>query len=468
MRSVVAAAIVGAVLVGGCIPRGQISREEVSRYWYLHDDPWAKARPAEVSIGGWPLPSKWVLRREDSVVWATVSIVRAVDRLQEHRAGNEIVIGVSPVHTNMLADTVTDVRGVIERLKAVAESPASADAETWSSAAAGALVATEEISRLAAPADEAARDADPVAWTAGPFMTMLAKLLDEQSHGQLLAGLAETDQRQLRNVLVRVILRVAFAAAGRGVPEGLNRRVVDAMRQAQGEQALSAKLKPMLAEALKAAAPAASGDELAGVFEAAFKIAPPALEVLAALLRQWDRMDSLAVELRRLGAESVVSVTLRTRPRRQVHFEKLFFMQPPLVLRGSCRVTVLPKDPATRERCVLIEPIDGGAAQVRFAGLGWSLVRLFAVPISTAALREVRVWSGGGSPGVRALTVTLLMQAGSGPDAARLIAFHDVRAVRTVRSAFEVRQETTRKRLSFTYLKPPYLYSYRRGKDAGE
>ena len=467
MRAAAAAAIVGAVLAGGCIPRRQFSREEVSRYWYLHDDPWAKAQPGEGSMGGRTLPGRWVLRREDSVTWATVSIVRAVDRLKEGRAGEEVVIGVSPVHTNMLADTVADVRDVIERLKEVAESPASASVETWSSAVAGALAVTEEMSRLAGSQDEAGREGDPVAWTAGPFMTMLASLLDEQSRGQLLAGLAETDQRQLRNVLVRVILRVAFAAAGRGVPEGLNRRLVGAMRQARGEKALSADLKPMLAEALKAAPPAASGNELAGIFEAAFKIAPPALEVLAALLRQWDRMDRLEVELRRLGAESVVSVTLRTRPRRQVRIEKLFFMQPPLVLRGSCRITVLPKQAATGERCVLVEPIDGGAAEVRFAGLGWSMVRLFAVPISTAALREIRVWSGG-NPGVQALTVTLLMQAGSGPDAARLIGFHDVRAVRTVRSAFDVRQETTRKRLSFTYLKPPYLYSYRRGKDAGE
>ena len=71
------------LLAGGCIPRRPVSGEELNRYWYLSENVFASAKPQPLAIGPTPLPSTWVFRREESLIWSTVSIVRAADRLRD-------------------------------------------------------------------------------------------------------------------------------------------------------------------------------------------------------------------------------------------------------------------------------------------------------------------------------------------------------------------------------------------------
>jgi hypothetical protein len=191
--------------------------------------------------------------------------------------------------------------------------------------------------------------------------------------------------------------------------------------------------------------------------------------VLESFARQWPKMDALEIEFRRWQGQPLVATKLTASGRREVRIAGMFFMQPVLVLRGSSRMVVLPKVPGTGETAVLFEPVDGGATEVRFAGLGYALASLVAVPLASGPLREVRVAAGGPDGGPQMVNVAMLMEAGGRRgDPRRLIVFQDVRRVRRSREAFEVRSETLHEEQTFHYLTPDRRYTYHRRKGPDE
>jgi hypothetical protein len=186
---------------------------------------------------------------------------------------------------------------------------------------------------------------------------------------------------------------------------------------------------------------------------------------------QWDRMESLAVEFRRAGDEPLIQLTLNVAPGREVRIADAFFMQPALVFRGSSRILIAPEPGGGDELAVLFEPgkdpagqADAGATEVRFEGLGWGLVRALALPLASAALREIRVSAARQEEGGLVSVVLLMEATGDRKDPRRLLAFQDVREKRFVREPFEVRSETGRLRQVFNYVTPDGRYTYRRVK----
>jgi len=96
------------------------------------------------------------------------------------------------------------------------------------------------------------------------------------------------------------------------------------------------------------------------------------------------------------------------------------------------------------------------------------MVRALALPLASAALREIRV-SAGTQEDQSLLSVLLLMEAtGDKNDPRRLIAFQDVREKRLVREPFEVHSETQRLEQVFNYVTPQGRYTYRRVKTPSE
>jgi hypothetical protein len=219
----------------------------------------------------------------------------------------------------------------------------------------------------------------------------------------------------------------------------------------------------MLAEALPVSAPVPMNDEIARMINRVLRFTPPALHVLEACIRQWDKIDSLTVEFRGLGQEKVVTMTLQVKPGQVASIAGLYPMQPELRFHRGCRVAVLPKNLSTNESVVLLEPLDGGAAEVHFDGLAWGLVRLLAIPVDNAAVRAVRVWAGQTNPGYEVTAVTLLMEAtGTAGDKRRIFIYHNIKEWQTIRRPLFVGPQTVRKRLSFSYVTPQRIYKYQR------
>lgn len=452
-----------ALAAGGCIPSREVTREEISRAWYLESDPWPKASPMPLNMGEKQLPSRWVFQYDKSLIWATVKTVRAIDALEAGSAGDEVVFAIAPEHAKLVADELAKFRHSVESLREIAEAAGKNDPDAWAGGLADALVEVEKIARVAATDGGASGSGDPVAWTTGPIVQMIAGFLNDESNGRLLAEMGHPEKGTLRTVLAQVVLRLGFAIANKEVAPSVAEDVVEAMSGTDDPARLNGTLRAMLVEALPNSAPAAANDEIARMISRALKFTPPALRVIEAFVRQWDKMESLAIEFRRLGEERVVAMTLRVKPGRFASIAGLYPMQPELRFHHGCRATVLPKQSSTNETTVLLEPLDDGAAEVRFHGLGWGLVRLLAIPIDDAAVRGVRVWSGQTNPGYEATTVTLLMEAtGSAGDRRRMIVFHDVRETQAIRQSPDLARQTVRKRLSFSYLTPHRIYEYQR------
>ncbi len=447
--------------MAGCFPSEPLREGEIDSYWRLQADVWPKAERQAIQLVDRPLPSLWVFRQEPSLIWATVSMVRASDALE---AGvEELDVAVSPAHAEMLAKIIAEVRRTVEQLRQISDPEATESLQQWSETLAEVLVSAEKITRVATGDERRARDKDdPLGWSAGPMIQMLAAYLNERAQGALLAGMESEDALRLREVLVQVVLRLGFAAAGKQDPPGLRAVLAQRMRDAGRPESLQQALAETLIGQLAAAPPAKPGDRVSSLLSTAFAIAPPMLELTEAFIRQWDRMESVSVEFRHYRGQPVASVTLRVKPGRTLRLAKMHFLQPGLAFRGSTRVTILPKVEGTEEMAVLFEPLEGGRAELLFEGPLYGLVKLLALPLADSALREIRVAYRTGPRG-RLTSATILMEAiGDSEDPRRIMMFQDVRASRIERTAFEIRRVTERSEQTFNYLTPTRRYTYRR------
>ncbi len=452
--------------VAGCIPSQSLTEGEIDRYWYLQADAWGQAKRQTFELAGRQLPSRWLLRQEPSLIWSTVSIVRAIDKLKE--GSEEFDAAVSPAHASMMLTVLSDLRTTIEDLREIADPETRKTPGKWASAVAEVLVSVEKISRAAASEDERAdekKPGDPLGWSAGPMIQMLTAYLNERSKGNLLAGMEPDQVGQLREVLAQMVLRVSFAAAGKQDPPALRETVTKMMREAKRPETLEKSLTKTLLKEAEQAPPAKSGSQLKGLLSGAFAIAPRMLEVLEMFIRQWDRVDSMLIEFRYGNKDQpIVSVTLKVKPGRQLRLANLHFMQPAIVFRGGTRITVQPTEAHTEETVVLFKPLEGGRVEVKFEGILYGLVRLLALPVDDAALREVRVLSASGPAG-RLTGVTILMDAtGSRKDPRRIMTFQDVRTTRILRTAFDIRKLPQKTEQIFNYITPSRRYTYRRTK----
>ncbi len=250
-------------------------------------------------------------------------------------------------------------------------------------------------------------------------------------------------------------------------PPELRDYVVAVMRDSDNPEKLEKTLADVLRKNFEKAPPAEPGNRLSGLIGTAFAVAPKAIGMLETFISQWNKMDSIELEFRHEGDMPVVSVIIRVQPDKELRLDKQFFMQPALVFRGGTRITVQPHATRTAETVVLFEPLEGGRAELRFEGLLYGMVRLLALPLSNAALREVRV-STESHAGQRLTSVTILMEAIDGSkDARRIMTVQDVRDTQIERSPFAVIKQTTRTEQIFNYLTPDRRYMYRRVKTPG-
>jgi len=471
-----AAAILALAASAGCIARRPLAEGELDQYWTLHPVRWHEAEPATIEVGGRTIPTHWLIRQDPSFLRSTISLVRAADRL---KAGTtEVAFNLSPEHAVMAAKMLADARRTIVDFREAMESDSHPSMEQWASATASTIADAERIVRLSTAEDPdrpAKEGEEPAGLSAEPLLNLAMAYLNERAGGLLLAGMNPQDVGRLREVLAQMVLRLAFAAAGKLDPPDLRDAVARAMREADDPASLRDRLPETLVARLREAPPAPPGARLPALAHTVFAWAPRMLRVLERVVRQWDRMESLAVEFRRLGGKPLIQLTLNVAPGREVRIADAFFMQPALMFRGSSRILITPEPGGGDEVALLFEPgkdasagADDGATEVRFEGLGWATVQALALPLASAALREIRV-SAGTQEDQSLLSVLLLMEAtGDKNDPRRLIAFQDVRENRLVREPFDVRSKTQRLEQIFNYVTPEGRYTYRRVKTPAE
>ena len=462
----------GLLVVSGCIPSQPLAEREMDRYWLLTDvaakPVGAAGTPAdETPAGGFRMPTRWVIRQHGSTIWTTVSIVHAMDKL---KAGTDkIEFSVSPAHARALTDVLAEARAALADLEDMIDSGARSDQNRWADALAAALVKIESVARhvtIESGAPPAGAD-EPFGMAGEPLLQMISMYLDERADGGLLADLSPGELRRLRDVLVQVVVKLGFEIAGKEPDAAVRHEAAELMRRTDDVPALEKALAKLLTERI-AGAPAARGPSTKRkTVKTVLSWAPRALKMLESFLSQWDRMESITVEIVQAAGRRGVAVTIAVQPGREVRLANVMILVPTIVFRGATRIVVLPDATGADEAVVAFEPVGEGAVELRFEGIVYGLVKLLALPLADGPVREVRVSTSSRAGGERFLNVAMLTEAvGDRSDPRRMIVVQDSRVSRIVREAFALKTVKGKSETVVSYLTPNRRYTYQRVKGA--
>ena len=147
----------------------------------------------------------------------------------------------------------------------------------------------------------------------------------------------------------------------------------------------------------------------------------------------------------------------------EARLEDIVILQPALVLRGTSRIGVYPSDPQTGETVVLFEGVDGGSVSLEYEGLVYGLVRLFAIPLASGPLREIRVFTGERTRGENLIHVQMKsLDENDRTDPRRLLVYQQESSSRPERGAFDVKTVKERTDHIFHYITPEKRYTFER------
>lgn len=466
-RSAIAAGLLwvlaGAVL-GGCIPSEPLDAGAIDTLWRLSPEATDGAKLYKLDVNGQAVPTHWTVHRSDSVILSTVSMIRAVDAVEQGRRKAEF--SLSEVYAQTLVEILREVRTSMVQLRDLTEVRTAADRRRWADALAEVLVKAEYVTRLATvdPNGPPGRG-EPRGLAAGPMLEMLTAYLNQRSGGRLLSDLSTEEVRRLRSVITQLVLRLGFAAAGKRQPGDLRETLVEQMARAEQIGQLQKPLAEKLDKALAASPPGRAEQQLGDALQSALQTGPKVLEAIESLISQWHKVQKLEVKLLRPDrspeAGPVLLSRLHVKPGQEVRIAEVMMLQPTVAFRGQSRMIVIPEDPVTDATIVKFGPVgDGGGVDMRFGGL-LGLVRVFAFPLASGPLREVRVFSGEAHG--RSLTHVEVMtedaSAGSG-DPRRMMVVQSDSRWRHVRTATEVRKRYQAEVTSFSYITPQRRWSY--------
>jgi len=459
-RPILTAILLALLPAAGCIQHHAVTPEEMDCLWTLSPDPLEGTEHYRPEISGAKLPGRYIIRNEPSLIRSTISIVRAVEQVQE---GAEVVdVSLSQEHADVLLSVLERTHAALEELNALATGSAAGDYADWADAMAGILAQFESIARLATAQGDGRSGTEPVGLSAAPLLEMLAVYLNERTGGELLGQLGPEGAHQARQVLAHLALRVGFAVAGRELPAGLQEEVTDRLRDAADPYAAEAGMAKLLEARVRQAGPSSGGDALASGLRSAMDAAQRGVRFLQHLIRQWDAVDRVEAALRRKGGQTIFEGALSVHDEREVRLPNVMPFQPAVAFRGTSRVAVLPGAPRTGEVVVCFEPgEDGGGVELRFEGIAYALARLLVLPIENARLREVRVLADLRKTGPGMIHAAVLLEVpGDKRDPRRLIVYKETRHQRVAREATSVRYPVTSKTRTFSYVTPARRYTY--------
>ena len=457
----------------GCIPNQPIEEGMLDRTWLLTDvapdpvDPNEPPAPAPAPAG-LRVPTRWVIRQHDSLIWSTVSIVRAMDKLKA--GADEIEFSVSPGHAKALVGVLAEARAAMADLKDMLDTSHRTDKNRWADALAAALIKVESVSRLVTMEPDGAgatSKAEPMGMAAEPMLGMIAMYLNERAEGSLLSDLSPAELGRLRDVLAEMVVKLGFEVAGKAPTEGLRQQVADMLRHAEKPPDARGPLTELLARRLSEAAPARTGSDKREIVRTVLTWAPKGLQLLEMFLNEWDRMESITVERIRRGGESGVAITVTALPDKPVRVADVTVLVPTIVFRGATRITVVTDRTGAKETVVAFEPVGEGAVELRFEGIVYGLTKLLAMPLADGPLREIRVASRAHGDGERLVHVAVLTEATADKtDPRRMIVVQDSRTKKLVRGLFAIERTTEASRTVVNYLTPTRRYTYQRVKGA--
>jgi hypothetical protein len=459
--------VLSAMATSGCIPSHDVSQDDINDWWTLTPAeqqvilPSKTATPEKRELG---MPRHWTIRQSDSVIGATVSLVRAMDAIDA--GADRVEFSLADDHIQPVLDMLADVRSTMGELNAMLGGSGEVNRQAWASTLAEALVTVELVARrTAGQADASQTDA---AMAAKPVLDLMTSMMESQSGQRLLAELDVKDIGRLRQSLVQVILRMGFDIAGRQTTPQLTTQTARKLRNAEDLTKIQGDLALWLAEQLEEASPSATGNR--EVVKDVLAYGPKGILMFERFFSQWGKMESMTVDFAKTTDDSQALVaTVRVKDGQEIRIDDIMTGVPVIVIRGESRISVLPGGGPAESFAVTFNPVDEGAIELRFEGLLYGLVRLFAFPLDDGPLREIRVATASRSRGEQLLNVAVLMESSRDvDDPRRMLSVQDVRRKRVVRDVLETRTVTEHSETLVHYITPQKRYTYQRIKNVPE
>lgn len=403
-------ACLGLALLGGCMASEPIAPGRMDDAWQLTPSQWNEAQAQSLTVNDRQAPYRYEVAYEPSVAWSVIGLHRTAEQFAEL---TEVArFPISETHARAIAALLRRLADRAARLADALESTGRGAETRWAEATAAILAQAHEV--VASVNPDPARRAEltideTTGWVLVPMLEMLANALyDEPAArpGEQAEQLARTEQ-----AVARTLLTIAFRLTGRPLPNDALRDVLQVLRTQPHDKAARNATKLLLAyRHLTPRTYEPMRDAAAEAARAARRFAG-ALRYLADLSGQWANVDTLAVEIRSLGERRVVAFEFAVKPGRRVVWRGPNALAPDVVFTGHGRVVVQPEEFSAERMAfaVLFESDADGGMTLNFGGLAFSLVRLFAFPLETARLREIRYRSGLAAEGQSGREVTVFL-----------------------------------------------------------
>ena len=459
---------VASAVMAGCVPSYPVGKGDLDRYWLLTDMATGTRPATPKAAEGFRMPTRWVIRADDDPDRAGASITRAMAMLRE--GTDEIEFSVSGAHAAAIVTVLQDIRAGLDRLEEMIDTAGRSSKNEWAAALAAALVKAEAVSRPftaepGAPGPDPGRPAKPSHAAAQPMLHMITMYLNEQAQGGLLGELTTAEKRRLRDVLAGVMVQVGFEVAGKTATAQVRREVVEMMRSRGDLPTLQADLTGRLTERIAAAPPARSNGKRQ-IVHAALRWGPKVIGLMEAFLSQWDRMDSITVEMFARRGRTAIGATIAAKPGKPVRIADVVTGMPTIVLTGAARLIAQPDATGAGETVVSFESgKEGGAVEVHYEGATYAMVRMLAIPLASGPLREIRLSHSSPIEGEQLVNIAVLSEAADDKaDPRRMIVVQHATVKRLVREAFDVRTVTDKSETVVNYITPRKRYTYLREK----
>jgi hypothetical protein len=194
-------------------------------------------------------------------------------------------------------------------------------------------------------------------------------------------------------------------------PEGLEEDVYEILWQEQNARKAEKLLAETLLEAVQATAQEEEKTPLGKTAGAAATIGSMAFDLASQLCFQWNKVDVVALEVRRLDGSEVVAIEVNVKPGKKIVLKGPHIASPAITIQGNNRIVIQPDahDPGRTE--IVFAGDEGGEIEIGFKGIVYLLSRIFFIPFDNATLEEVRTISRAEPPYTTKSATLVLMRA---------------------------------------------------------
>ena len=407
-------------LMGGCLSSRPMKPGQMDQLWKLDPSLWDQAQRRSLMLGEKELPYRYQVTYDPSEVWATFRLYNTVR--QSAQAHGTLNVALSERHARAVAGILRHMASQTARMTdAVVNDDNPRSEGQWAEAAGDLIGQIHRLATAANPQASAYRTLttdDTAAWAMVPMLEIIALASYDVQTPPPASQIERLEQAEM--LITRIIATIAFRLTGQTVSQQVVEELLRIQRSQPPPEAAAQTRELLLHYRRTTPHRYAALTATAAKAAAAARQMVEGMDYLADLSDQWPNVNYLAVEVRSYGRKKIFSLEYDIKPGRSVVLRHLAPLVPKVIFVGHGRIIIQNKLADSDSLAVLFESDNGEGVTLKFEGLFYGLVRLFAFPMDDVKLCEVRRRAIA-EPNCQLHIYDIYMQALRGPAPQRLI-----------------------------------------------